>query len=151
MQMGRWFGYRTDYEDLCRIYMTSTMFRNFKTIIEATLDLVDSLEEMSRKGMTPKDFGLAVQHHPDSGLQVTARNKLKNSNEIYFEMKLDGHLKETSWLPRNKVINENNKNAIRKMIRKLGTIEKLPNNDYLWRDVKRDDISEFLEDFTFII
>ncbi len=147
MQMGRWFGYRTDYEDLCRIYMTSTMFGNFKTIIEATLDLVDSLEEMSRKGMTPKDFGLAVQHHPDSGLQVTARNKLKNSNEIYFEMKLDGHLKETSWLPRNKVINENNKNAIRKMIRKLGTIEKLPNNDYLWRDVNREHISEFLEDF----
>lgn len=148
MQMGRWFGYRTDYEDLCRIYMTSTMFSNFKTIIEATLDLVDSLEEMARKGMTPKDFGLAVQHHPDSGLQVTARNKLKNSNEIYFEMKLDGHLKETSWLSRDRVINENNINAIKKIIMKLGDTEKISSNDYLWRDIKREVVAEFLEEFT---
>lgn len=147
MQMGRWFGYRTDYEDICRIYMTDTMFNNFKIIIEATLDLVDSLEEMSRLGMTPKDFGLAVQQHPDSGLQVTARNKLKNSGEVYFEMKLDGHLKETSWLPRNPIVIKNNIKAIADIVKKLGVIEPTPNNDYLWTDVNSEDVAKFLEDF----
>ena len=29
MQMGRWFGYRPDYEDLCKVYMTPEMSSNF--------------------------------------------------------------------------------------------------------------------------
>lgn len=147
MQMGRWFGYRTDYQDLCRIYMTDTMYSNFRTIIEATLDLVDSFEEMSRLGMTPKDFGLAVQHHPDSGLQVTARNKLKNSGDIYFEMKLDGHLKETSWLSKDKAINQQNIDTIETLINKLGQAEISSSNDYIWRDIDRSLVATFLDEF----
>ena len=40
---------------------------------------------MADNNMTPKDFGLSVKHHPDSGLQVTARNKQKNSKDIFFK------------------------------------------------------------------
>ena len=29
MQMGRWFGYRREYEDLCRIYTTSNTIKKF--------------------------------------------------------------------------------------------------------------------------
>lgn len=147
MQMGRWFGYRTDYEDLCRIYMTDRMFENFKTIIEATLELVSSLDEMSRLGMTPKDFGLAVKHHPDSGLQVTARNKLKNSGEVFFEMKLDGHLKETSWLTKDKKVNEQNFDAMGKLIKKLGSVSPTKSNNYLWTNIHKKHIAQFLEDY----
>lgn len=147
MQMGRWFGYRTDYEDLCRIYMTDRMFENFKTIIDATLELVSSLDEMSKLGMTPKDFGLAVKHHPDSGLQVTARNKLKNSGEVFFEMKLDGHLKETSWLPKVKLTNEQNFESMERLIKKLGTVSPTQSNNYLWTEIDKSLISQFLDEY----
>ncbi|MFT9497459.1 Z1 domain-containing protein, partial [Anaerosolibacter sp.] len=119
MQMGRWFGYREGYEDLCRIYMSETMSDNFARIIEATEDLIDTFKRMSEAKMTPNDFGLAVQFHPDSGLQVTARNKLKSSKEIYFEMKLDGHAKETSWLHSNEVIKKSNLKAVEDTIKIL--------------------------------
>lgn len=147
MQMGRWFGYRTDYEDLCRIYMTDRMFENFKTIIEATLELVNSLDEMARLGMTPKDFGLAVKHHPDSGLQVTARNKLKNTGEVFFEMKLDGHLKETSWIHKDEIVNEQNFEVMKKLIEQLPTTQPTPSNNYLWTEIDKSLVIQFLEEY----
>ncbi len=98
MQMGRWFGYRTNYEDLCKIYMSESMIDNFARIIEATEDLIDDFKLMSEAKKTPNDFGLAIKQHPESALQVTARNKQKNVQEFIFNMKLDGQAKETSWL-----------------------------------------------------
>ncbi|RUL53949.1 Z1 domain-containing protein [Lysinibacillus antri] len=147
MQMGRWFGYRTDYEDLCKIYMTETMFDSFKIIIEATLDLMDSLKEMEKFGKTPKDFGLAVQQHPDSGLQVTARNKLKNTGEIYFEMKLDGHLKETGWIPATDEIRLKNINEIKKLVNSLGNNFEKKKNNLVWKDVDKTIVSNFLSQY----
>lgn len=149
MQMGRWFGYRTNYEDLCRIYMTSEMINNFGTIIEATKDLVDDFKRMAKENMTPEDFGLAVKHHPDSGLQVTARNKLRHATEIYFDMKLDGHLKETARLDSNSQIREKNLIAIQSLVAKLCNDYEINsiNKNYLWRNVKKDVIQTFLEEF----
>ncbi|BAC12131.1 endonuclease [Oceanobacillus iheyensis HTE831] len=152
MQMGRWFGYRTDYEDLCRIYMTPTMFENFGLIIEATTDLMDDLKRMSIAKMTPRDFGLSIIHHPDSGLQVTARNKQKNSKDIYFEMKLDGKLKETSWLHKDPRIIQENLVAIREIVRYLEQNKKTEmigqsNYDYLWRNIDKSHVLRFLNSF----
>jgi hypothetical protein len=149
MQMGRWFGYRICYEDLCHIYMSSTMVDNFELIIEATEDLIDNLKIMADAKMTPNDFGLSVKHHPDSGLQVTARNKQKSSKDIYFEMKLDGHLKETGWLHNDGNIKKRNIQAI------LDTISFLESNNqyigngnsYLWVNINKSVVNEFLEKF----
>lgn len=150
MQMGRWFGYRLDYEDLCRIYISSTMIDNFALIIEATEDLFDNFSRMSEAKMTPYDFGLSVKYHPDSGLQVTARNKQKNSKDIYFEMKLDGHAKETSWLHNDEKIKKGNLQAITDIIKAL-----IINNSsyitvgksHLWGNIDRSIIMEFLNKF----
>lgn len=146
MQMGRWFGYRSGYEDLCKIYTTKEIFNNFKTIIEATIDLVEDLKEMSIQEMTPRDFGLAVKQHPDSGLQVTARNKLKNSGVIDFEMKLDGHLKETSWIHKDGQINKNNTKVITNLVEELlrSKNEKKPR---YWTYIGKELIIDFLESF----
>ncbi|WP_454861680.1 Z1 domain-containing protein [Peribacillus frigoritolerans] len=146
MQMGRWFGYRPGYEDLCRIYTTKEIFSNFKTTIEATIDLVEDLKEMSRQEMTPRDFGLAVKQHPDSGLQVTARNKLKNSGVIDFEMKLDGHLKETSWIHSDANINESNIEVIKGLVDKLLTSYYQEKPRY-WANVSKEIVTHFLEEF----
>lgn len=150
MQMGRWFGYRTDYEDLCKIYMTEDMIDNFELITRATNELFFTLEEMMDEHKTPNDFGLAVRQHPDSILQVTARNKQKNATDYYFEMNLDGTLKETSWIDSNLEIRKNNLNAVKSIVSKL-QIERIPyeklNKNYLWRDINKDTIIEFLDKF----
>lgn len=152
MQMGRWFGYRPDYEDLCYVYMSPETINKFISIIDATEDLIEDLKEMRRRKMTPRDFGLAVRQHPESGLQVTARNKLRNSHDVYFEMKLDGHLKETSWLNKDPQVMKKNLRAIENII------DNLNNNNYkyerpdkgsayVWKNVERAVIKDFLHDF----
>ena len=64
MQMGRWFGYRIGYEDICRIYLTTDLYNKFGFIIDATNDLINRLKDMRQEKLTPEDFGLAVQLHP---------------------------------------------------------------------------------------
>lgn len=150
MQMGRWFGYRSNYEDLCRIYMTKNMRDNFKLIIEATEDLFEDFRIMESEKKTPEDFGLAVQQHPDSGLQVTARNKQKSSKEIYHEMKLDGSLKETSWITVDTVANKANVSLIKSIISKINEKhDEDPSikSTHLWKFVDKTIVEEFVNKF----
>lgn len=149
MQMGRWFGYRSGYEDICKIYLPENSINSFGQIIEATEDLIDDFRSMSKANMTPNDFGLAVKHHPDSGLQVTARNKQKNAKDIYFDMKLDGHAKETAWLHNKISKTENNINAITKLIEKINLESKYSGkgNNLIWTNVESSHVVNFLNNF----
>lgn len=148
MQMGRWFGYRTGYEDLCRVYMPEQTIDHFSRIIEATEDLVQDFKIMAENNRTPNDFGLAVKQHPDSALQVTARNKQKNVHEFFFNMKLDGKLKETAWLSEDVSDKKQNLQAMENFLDKLGaeTYESI-GGSILWRNIKKTLVKEFLNEF----
>ena len=149
MQMGRWFGYRSGYEDLCRIFIPPSMIDNFGHIIEATEDLIRDFKIMAEAKRTPYDFGLAVKQHPDSVLQVTARNKQKNVKKFIFSMKLDGKAKETSLLPQDTEARKINLDAIEKTILNLGitNLEMINKKNYLWRNVDKNIVLNFLDNF----
>jgi hypothetical protein len=148
MQMGRWFGYRPGYQDLCKIYLPEELIKSFGSIIEATEDLIDDFKRMSEEQMTPEQFGLAVKYHPDSGLQVTARNKQKNARDIYFEMKLDGHTKETAWIHSNDTINNKNTELLKTFVQNLNSprVDK-PSSSHLWRNINKKKVLELLSNF----
>ncbi len=76
LQMGRWFGYRPGYQDICRVWLHQEAADWYGHIAEASEELQDELRRMFRLRRTPNDFGLAVRAHPDS-LMVTARNKAR--------------------------------------------------------------------------
>lgn len=97
MQMGRWFGYRDGYADLCRIFMTSDAYAWYSHIAGVISELRDEFKRMKIAGMTPNDFGLCVRTHPES-LIVTARNKMRSSTRILRQVSLEGRLVETSLL-----------------------------------------------------
>lgn len=149
MQMARWFGYRTGYEDICKIYIPETLIDSFARIIEATDDLFYDFKLMAEAKKTPNDFGLAVKQHPDSFLQVTARNKQKNVREFVFNMKLDGQSKETSWLWNESNVKNNNLNILLKLIKDLNLNKKPKNvgNNYLWSEIEKEIIGIFLNSF----
>lgn len=146
LQMGRWFGYRTGYEDLCRIFMPGDRIADFAEIIRSTEDLFDDFKVMAENNMTPSDFGLAVKENPDSLLQVTARSKLKSAKEINHSMRLEGRLKETSYLRSDAKDVSNNLNAVRALLDSLPAPSKTPDetSGYLWRSVDRRLIRKFL-------
>lgn len=147
MQMGRWFGYRPGYEDLCKIFMPADRILDFADIIRATEELFKDFKLMAEYKKTPNDFGLAVQENPDSILQITARNKQKNVKEFYYSMRLDGKLKETSYLRSSIADIEFNIKVVEKLVNRLDNTHKTENGSYIWRNVGKHEIIPFLKEF----
>lgn len=95
MQMGRWFGYRPGYEDLCRVWIPADGVGWYAHIHEAMDDLQAQLKRMELAKATPEQFGLAVRSHPES-LIVTARNKMGTGKELPVKVGLAERLIETT-------------------------------------------------------
>ena len=53
MQMGRWFGYRPGYVDLCRLYTTGDLVEWFGHIADASEELREEFDAMVERGATP--------------------------------------------------------------------------------------------------
>ena len=75
MQMGRWFGYREGYRQLCRLWLTEEAEGWYRHVTEATAELKRDFLRMKRRKATPREFGLRVRTDPDT-LLITARNNL---------------------------------------------------------------------------
>lgn len=75
MQMCRWFGYRPNYADLCRVYLPSESIRWYAFISSTIRELYQELERMSKRQQRPSEFGLKVREHPGAMI-ITAKNKL---------------------------------------------------------------------------
>lgn len=81
MQMGRWFGYRPGYADLCRLYTTGELIGWFEQITIANEELTQMFDEMVASGATPDEYGLRVRISPDH-LMVTAPAKMRRGRRI---------------------------------------------------------------------
>lgn len=150
MQMGRWFGYRPGYEDLCRIYMTGQARSWYEHISLATDELRDEFKRMDDLNKTPKDFGLCVRSHPDS-LIVTARNKMRSARPVLCEIDLSGRLVETTRLFTDPVVVKNNlKQAVTLLekVRSEGVPSRLDGSGKLfWTHVPHTLVSDFVGSF----
>jgi len=148
MQMGRWFGYRTDFEDLCRIYMTeeaSSWYGHISRVIE---ELRDEFSRMEKAKMTPRDFGLCVRSHPET-LIVTARNKMRTARKVPRQISLEGRLVESSILFKTKQAVEHNFNALELLINNIA--DKVTNPvgspGFLFENIHYSDITRFVDSF----
>lgn len=81
MQMGRWFGYRPRYADLCRLYTSPVLVRWYRHIATATAELREEFDLAFSTGQTPLQFGHRVRTHPD-GLLITAANKMRAGTRV---------------------------------------------------------------------
>jgi len=107
MQMGRWFGYRPEYEDLVRIWLTSESKGWYEHITEVIDELRQDLIGMERAGGTPMDFGLKVRTHPDS-LLITARNKMGTSKTYVHSTGLSNRCVELHEVARDSSLQRSN-------------------------------------------
>lgn len=83
MQMGRWFGYRPGYLDLCRLFTTDDLRLWYRHIALAEEELRRDFDDMAASGRTPEDYGLRVRAHP-AGMLVTAMNKMCHAQTLEF-------------------------------------------------------------------
>ncbi|MDP2329229.1 MAG: Z1 domain-containing protein [Reyranella sp.] len=116
MQMGRWFGYRPGYLDLCRLYTTADLADWFEHITEASEELRQEFDHMAAVGGTPRDYGLKVKSHPL--LLVTSRVKMRNAEQL--QLKFAGEVQETVVFHRDPRVLEVNAQAAGKLLSRLG-------------------------------
>ncbi len=117
MQMGRWFGYRPSYVDLCRLYTTNQIFEWFNHITMATEEMRNDFDEMTATHQRPKDFRLKVRNHHGL-LTITSLNKLYFSEDI--EISFSGENPQTYCLLKTKNAIENNFFALKSLINSIG-------------------------------
>ena len=110
LQMGRWFGYRQGYEDLCRVWMPEEAQSWYTHITESIDELRDELARMQSVNATPREFGLRVRSHPDT-LVVTARNKMGSGRRMRVLIGLANSFVETAILRRDPSSLETNRQA----------------------------------------
>ena len=152
MQMARWFGYRSGYEDLVRVWIDPDVAEEFKYVGQISNELREQIGEMHDLGKTPEDFGLMVRKHPES-LAITAKKGVAESRSMVIS--LSGHRIETTRLPASNNVLLQNDAAVRKFLGALDNELGLegwanPRLGFPGKThVSRMHIADLLEDFRF--
>jgi len=156
MQMGRWFGYRPGYIDLCRLYTTAELVEWFGHIADASEELREEFDAMVESGGTPKDYGLKVQSHPI--LMVTSPLKMRTAETLLLSY--SGNLVQTVAMYREPAILRRNLDATNRLLAAMGdpdergpTRTRDGNSDewkrsFLWNGVGANLITDFLASFS---
>jgi hypothetical protein len=116
MQMGRWFGYRPRYIDLCRLYTSPDLIEWFGHIADASEELRDEFDVMAQSGATPREYGLKVQSHPI--LLVTSPLKMRSAKNL--QLSFSGDSLETVSLYKDLRILRKNLEATDRLINSMG-------------------------------
>jgi len=148
MQMGRWFGYRPGFEDICRVHLSRDSINWYSHIAEAAEELTQQVKQMRRDGLSPKDFGLYVRSHPDS-LLVTAANKMRSGQKITVEQSFSGRLRESYIVSIDPEVNGRNFDLIAEHWRGGfgGGVEETTVKGLIFRDVPIEVVQAFLTRF----
>ena len=143
MQMGRWFGYRKNYEDVFRIWMSPQSIRWYSEIADATEELKKDIKNMQEHDLKPKDFGIRVKRVSNQ-LSITAAIKMRTASMITEYLSFTGTLLETPYAINDIETNKQNLQAVCNLLQHVGTPSRI-NNHYQVRDVSKKHIIDFLE------
>ncbi|MEN9996025.1 MAG: hypothetical protein RL462_801 [Pseudomonadota bacterium] len=149
LQMGRWFGYRSDYEDLVRIWMSPSTANWYSHITEASEELRRDIRYMQNSGLKPRDFGMKVRAHPDS-LLITARNKMRHAASITRVMSISEEGLETPRLLSDESAINHNYIQISNLVNKLdsdGIKKSESSKNPLWISVDKQYVVDLLRGF----
>ncbi|MFN7766032.1 MAG: Z1 domain-containing protein [Planctomycetaceae bacterium] len=147
MQMGRWFGYRPGYLDLCRLFTSPQLVEWYRHIALAEEELRREFEYMHARHSTPEEYGLRVRTHP-GGMTVSALNKLFHTRKQ--QLSWEGQLVQTWSLPKQPDMAAHNVALTTTLCSTLGAYQKgAPGGGYLWRPVDSAIIADYLEKLRF--
>ena len=144
MQMGRWFGYRPGYPDLCRLFTSQDLAQWYRDINQASEELRREFDYMSALNATPADYGLRVRTHPD-GLLITAVNKMRSGT--LMDLSYSNSIVETIVFHKDRSIISTNLRLTNQFIRNLGPENDKVQNNLIWCDVPAVKIVELLAEF----
>ncbi|AXD59060.1 MULTISPECIES: MZA anti-phage system associated Z1 domain-containing protein MzaC [Salmonella] len=153
MQMGRWFGYRQGYLDVCRLYTTDELIEWFEHIADASEELREEFDNMVASGGTPRDFGLKVKSHPV--LMVTSPLKMRSARSLWLSF--SGTVVETISLFKEQEYHKRNYVAFQRLTGRVGAGAPIPErrrgdkiekwNGVIWQNISPEPIIDFLTEY----
>ena len=150
MQMGRWFGYRPGYVDLCRLYTTEQLVNWYRHITLATEEMRADFDVMSAQNKRPVDYRLKVRTHPGL-LSITGAGKMREHERI--QVGFSGKLKQTYQLIKKQEVVKNNYLSFESLFSKLEnpkiekTIRTKKINQLIWENVPAEYVIDFILGF----
>ncbi len=118
MQMCRWFGYRPNYDDLCRVYLPGESIDWYAFISASIRELYQELDLMSRREQRPSDFGLKVREHPGAMI-ITARNKMGSAESEVRSQDLWGQVQRRFRFRESTEVNCRNLEFTKKFVQRI--------------------------------
>jgi len=146
MQMGRWFGFRPGYVDLCRLFTSRELNEWYCHIALASMELRNEFNYMSEiAGSTPEQYALRVRTHPGV-LQISATNKIRSA--VNVNISWSGALIETYKLSKSQDVINSNFSSVKKLVANLKRIKvERQRSCYLWININPKLIIYFLNNF----
>lgn len=149
LQMGRWFGYRTGYADLPRIWMTNELQDWFRHVATVEAEMRRDIDLYMTEDKTPKTFAVRLRLHPS--LRVTAAAKMKDA--VRAASSYGGQRVQTRYFQKDAEWLLKNQEAAKKLVsRALAScsVEETPQNrPTIFWNVSYEHILEFLEEYRF--
>jgi hypothetical protein len=143
MQMGRWFGYRGGYVDLCRLFTSRELNEWFCHITQASEELREEFDYMSdMAGSTPEQYALKVRTHPGV-LQISATNKMRSA--ITVQISWAGRLVESYEFKKDISTIDSNLMNTQKFISGLPASFACKPNAFVWYDIPAEQVINFFE------
>lgn len=149
LQMGRWFGYRTGYADLPRVWTTSSLANDFRFLSEIESSIREDIARYAQDGLTPGELAVRLLLHPK--MQITSKLKMQYAvpvtasfssarpQTIMFDHK-DGKVVDANWAAATRLISDNADKA---------TADTSHPGSLLLKDVSADDVLRFLSNYSF--
>ena len=148
MQMGRWFGYRPGYVDLCRLYTTEQLVNWYRHVTMATEEMRADFDEMAAKNLRPEDFQLKVRTHPGM-LLITSVTRMRDHERI--QVGFSGKLIQTYAFEKSSSVVESNYQSFANLLSRLAGPKEQNSkrgvNALLWSKVSANIVSDFIASY----
>jgi hypothetical protein len=148
LQMGRWFGYRPRYEDVCRLYTTPDLFDWYRQIATASEELRLDFDDMASRRATPRDYGLRVRQSPD-GLMITSPAKMRTATKVPWSY--SGEISESVTFSTSQEDLSENLRAVEELLQSAGGQNPSPSGEkgtnLVWSQVEGAAVADFFNQY----
>lgn len=149
LQMGRWFGYRHGYEELCRVWMTNELRGWFRDLSLVEAGIRQEMLRYEHENISPSEVAVRIRTHPD--MAITAASKMRHATQA--QMSYSGMRTQTilfehankSWLDENIA-------AVRALVRRASSEHRetrFGSGRRGFEGVRAPSVMKFLEDYNF--
>ena len=143
LQMGRWFGYRPEYDDLIRIHMSGRLINWFSHLANVENELRADIARFDVDERSPRELAVRIMTH--EFMRVTGRVRPEHNRHI--QVGYDASILRTRKLNQNTQIRDSNIQHASRLFSELNEDYDDAHSIRLWKNIDIDWILSLLQGY----